>query len=73
MGGLIPLTWQELHAFRIETGAIGPGWEPETLMEMSRAYCVEIGKASDPFRISPMDRALAQKAKNSDIAGEPVT
>lgn len=68
-----PHSWQEIKAFADATGHVSAGWEIECLMDMSRAYCAELSLAADGFRISPMDRALAQKPENSDIAREPVT
>ncbi len=68
-----PHSWQEIKAFAEATGYVSAAWELECLMDMSRAYCSELSLSTDGFRISPMDRALAQKAENSDIAGEPVT
>lgn len=62
MGGLVPLTWMEVAAFRGETGRVLPGWETETLMEMSRAYVVEAGKATNPLRIAPVDRGKPKEA-----------
>lgn len=55
MGGVEPITWQELHAFASVGGyAISPV-EARCLMDMSRVYSVEIANSSH-FRKPPVER-----------------
>lgn len=51
--GLVPLSWQELRAFRLETELYITLWERETLKKMSEAYCSEYALASNPNRPAP--------------------
>lgn len=53
--GAVPLSWQELRAFADLSGCDIRPFEALCLIEMSRAYCVEVGER-DPLRISPMER-----------------
>jgi hypothetical protein len=55
MSGAIPLSWQELRAFADLAGCDIKPFEALCLIEMSRAYCVEVAER-DPLRISPMER-----------------
>lgn len=55
MNGAVPVTWQELQAFAEIGGyAISPV-EARCLIDMSRAYCIEIANSS-PLRKPPMER-----------------
>jgi hypothetical protein len=55
INGVAPVTWQELQAFAEIGGyAISPH-EARCLIDMSRAYCVEIADRSH-FRKPPMER-----------------
>ena len=54
--GMSPQTWAEVDAFARATGRISAGWEAQTLFDMSWAYVTEHQKASDPFRLAPMER-----------------
>ncbi len=62
MGDIQALSWQEVRAFRKESGAISRGWESETIIEMSRAYCREAAKAPAPLRIPPIERGKPKEA-----------
>ena len=55
MNGAEPYTWQELQAFAVIGGYDISAIEARCLMDMSRAYCVEIGDNSH-LRIPPMER-----------------
>jgi hypothetical protein len=55
-GSPIPLTWAELQAFAALSGADLRPYEAKCLVEMSRAYCLEITN-TNPLRISPMERS----------------
>lgn len=49
--------WPEIVPFAQATGRIDTGWEAETLFKMCAAYHAELHGGSDPFRISPIERA----------------
>lgn len=51
--GLVPLSWQEIKAFREENELEITLWERELLKKMSEAYCTEYSRASDPKRPAP--------------------
>jgi hypothetical protein len=51
--GLIPISWQEQRAWRLENKLSLTLWEIETLRKMSEAYCSEYHKATDPSRKRP--------------------
>lgn len=51
--GLVPLSWQELKAFREENELDITLFERELLKKMSEAYCAEYHAASDPRRPAP--------------------
>lgn len=57
MGGAIPFEWSEVHAFARLTCADLAPCEAFCLVDMSRAYCVEIANRN-PLRIAPMERDL---------------
>jgi hypothetical protein len=54
-GGVVPFSWQELQAFAEMTGCGITPAEASCLMDMSRAYCVEIGNGN-PLSKAPMER-----------------
>lgn len=57
MNGVEPYTWQELQAFAAIGGYDISPVEARCLMDMTRAYCVEIADSS-PLRKPPMERDL---------------
>lgn len=54
--GAVPLTWAEVQSFIAATGCYLRPVEARCLIEMSRAYCVEVSN-TNPLRISPMELA----------------
>jgi hypothetical protein len=56
MAGAVPLDWSELEAFARLTDCDLNPHEASCLMDMSRAYCVEVANRN-PLRKSPMERA----------------
>lgn len=46
MNGLMPLSWLELQAYSVQSGASLDGWESEQVMLMSKAY-VAFSRDSD--------------------------
>lgn len=55
MAGAVPFEWREVQAFAQLTQCdISPA-EASCLMDMSRAYCVEIGNRN-PLSKAPMER-----------------
>jgi hypothetical protein len=55
MSGVTPFEWAEIEAFNRLTAADLAPCEASCLVEMSRAYCVEIVNRN-PLRKSPMER-----------------
>jgi hypothetical protein len=55
MAGVTPFEWTEIEAFNRLTAADLAPCEASCLVEMSRAYCVEIVNRN-PLRKSPMER-----------------
>jgi hypothetical protein len=55
INGAIPLDWRELQAFADLSQCDITPCEAACLIDMSRAYCVEIGNRN-PLRKSPMER-----------------
>lgn len=53
--GTVPLDWRELQAFAEMTRCDITPAEASCLMDMSRAYCVEIGNRN-PLSKAPMER-----------------
>lgn len=51
--GLVPLSWQEIRAFRQENNLNITLFERELLKKMSEAYCAESARATDPKRPAP--------------------
>lgn len=56
MAGAVPLEWGEVEAFNRLTAADLSPCEASCLVDMSRAYCVEIADRN-PLRKSPMERS----------------
>lgn len=50
-----PFDWQEVQAYDAMTGENLSHCEASCLVDMSRAYCVEVAD-TNPLRIAPMDR-----------------
>lgn len=55
MGGWVPLSFAEIHAFGQATGRLSTPWEHETIRAMSEAYIVGMADTS-PLSIAPVDR-----------------
>lgn len=55
MAGAVPYEWSEVKAFADLMGLSLAPCEASCLLEMSRAYCVEIADRN-PLRIAPMER-----------------
>jgi hypothetical protein len=56
MTGVVPYEWREVQAYAALTEQnLSPG-EASCLVDMSRAYCLEIVNGN-PLRKSPMERA----------------
>jgi hypothetical protein len=53
--GIVPFDWRELQAFAVMTQCDITPLEALCLMDMSRAYCVEIGNRN-PLSKAPMER-----------------
>jgi len=56
MAGAVPFEWGEVEAFNRLTAADLSPCEASCLVDMSRAYCVEVANR-DPLRKPPMERA----------------
>jgi len=48
VGGILPLTWLELRAYILLTGAIGADWENRLVMMLSREYVDGYNIGLDP-------------------------
>lgn len=57
LNGAQPFDWTELQAFEAMTQSGLHPAEASCLVEMSRAYCVEVANGN-PLRKSPMERDL---------------
>lgn len=55
MGGVIPFDWREVQSYADLIGCDLAPCEASCLVDMSRAYCVEISNGN-PLRIAPMER-----------------
>lgn len=54
-GGVIPFEWREVQAYAVSTDCDLAPCEASCLVDMSRAYCVEISN-TNPLRKAPMER-----------------
>jgi hypothetical protein len=51
--GIVPISWEELRAFRLENDLDLGVWERQTLKKMSEAYCAEYSLGTEPGRPAP--------------------
>jgi len=65
--GLVPLSWQELRAFRLENKLDLLLWEREALQRMSASYCREYALSSDPQRPAPYVPQNQQDEEEANI------
>lgn len=56
MGGPRAMTWADLHAYAVLTGAITEPWEARWLQKASAAYLEELERGKRPLTIAPVDR-----------------
>jgi hypothetical protein len=54
MGGALPCGYGEVYDFARATSRVDEGWEIETLVDMSSAYCRGLQRGKNPFAKSPM-------------------
>jgi hypothetical protein len=57
INGATPFSWAELQAFAAMSGRDLHPCEASCLVDMSRAYCIELAERS-PLRKAPMERDL---------------
>ena len=53
MGGIAPLTWQELQAYINLTGEVGLEWENKIIMLLSKEYVEGYNIGLDPLAAPP--------------------
>ena len=56
MGGAMPLSFADAHAFALCTEQVSEPWEKEALVKMSRAYCQGLAEGRNVFAIEPVER-----------------
>ncbi|MEL6210010.1 MAG: hypothetical protein AAFR44_07480 [Pseudomonadota bacterium] len=61
MGGMQPVTWQEVQAFCAMTSRVDPGRDAERLFELSRAFVEGDRLGQDVFALSPMQLLEAEE------------
>lgn len=65
--GIIPISWQELRAFRLENELDLTLWDRQVLREMSEAYVSEYYAATDPQRKAPWTNTLDEIDEEAEL------